>query len=114
VLVSQPIIAKASDVDEVHGSGLLGRRYSHELTVMRAGHPHARNCLVAARYHVFDVHPKVRERCEQHLEVLDHARLVWRDPRYFVALDEIISELSPETVDVTSVDEVVKALGEIV
>jgi hypothetical protein len=69
-----------------------------------------RNCLVAARYHVFDVHPEVRERCERHLEVLDHARLGWRNSRYFVALDEIISELSPETVDVTSVDEIVKAL----
>jgi hypothetical protein len=109
MLVSQPIFAKASDVDEVHGSGPVGRRYSHELTLMRAGHPHARNCLVAARYHVFDVHPKVWERCEQHLEVLDYARLGWRNSWYFVALDEIISELSPEPVDVARVDEVIKA-----
>ena len=110
VLACQPVIAKASDVNEVHGDLIACRRYSHELTLMRPAHPHTRNGLVAAGNHVLYVHPHVWERCEQHPEVLDYAVLRWRESGYFLALDEVIGELSAETVDVTSVDKVVEAL----
>jgi hypothetical protein len=43
------------------------------------------------------------------MEVLDRASLRRRDSRVFVVLDEVIGELPAETVNVTSVDKVVKA-----
>jgi hypothetical protein len=107
VLACQPVIAKAGDVNEVHGGRFSGSRYSHELTLVRPSHSHARNCLVAARNHVLDVHPKVGKSSGQHLEVLDHAGLRRRDSRRFVVLDEVIGELPAETVNVTRVDQVV-------
>jgi hypothetical protein len=111
VLACQPVIAKASDVNEVHGGRFAGSRYSHELTLVRPSHSHTRNCLVAARNYVLDVHPKVGKSSDQHLEVLERASLSRRDSRVFVVLDEVIGELPAETVNVTGVNKVIEALN---
>jgi hypothetical protein len=69
------------------------------------------NSLVAAHNQVLYIHVHIRERCEQHPEVQDYAVPRWWDSRNFFVFDKVIGELLSETVNVASIDKVVKALN---
>jgi hypothetical protein len=110
VLAGQPVIAKASDVNEIHGDRLARCRYSHELTLVRPAYSQTGNCLVAAGKRVLNVHPHIRKRGEHYPEILDDAVLCRWESWNFLALDEVIGELPAETVNVTRIDKVVEAV----
>jgi len=109
VLARPPVLAEPDDVDELHLDPPAGRGHSHERALVRPGHDHARHDLVAAPHHVFRHHAQVRERGEEHAEVLEDAGLGRREAGQLFALDEIVGELVAEAVDISGVYEVVEA-----
>jgi hypothetical protein len=106
-------MAKASDVNEIHGDWVARRRYAHEITLVRPAYPQTGNSLIAARKGVLKVHSHIWKRGQHYPEILDDAVLCRRETRYFVVLDEVIGKLPAETVNVTGVDKVVKPLDRI-
>lgn len=56
MLVRETVIAEPDDVDELHVEALPSRGHAHELTLVRSGHPHPRDDLVAVHQDVLGVH----------------------------------------------------------
>jgi hypothetical protein len=111
VFVGQPVIAKASDVNEVYGNWITRRRNASEITHMGPAYPQTGNSLVAARKRVLNVHSQIWKRVQHNPEILDDAVFRWWDARYLFVFDEVISNLLAETINVTGVDKVVEALN---
>ena len=109
VLLHTPTVVEAEYVDELHVDALSGCRHAHERTLVGPRVPHSRDRFVTVRDDVFHPQAQVRERCELHPEEILDPRFRRRKARCLLVLDEVVSQMVGEPVDISGVDQVVQA-----
>lgn len=109
MLVHETVATEAKDVYELHVDALSSCRHAHEFTRLGSRLTHSHNDLGTACDDVLSVYLHVGERCSLHPEEVFDPRLRGCWTRRLFVLDEIVSQVAAEPLDISSVQKVVKA-----